>query len=222
MSQFDPELGKSINERLVSMGVETPINPVPVIYNPKRESPRDPIQKRVGEIMECLNLDLTDDSLKGTPERVAKMYCEEIFTGLDYNKFPKCTTVENKMKHDELIIVKGADVLSICEHHFVPFVGSCSVGYIPRTKILGLSKIPRVVDFFSRRPQIQERLTTQIHAALGFILGTDDIAVVMKAEHMCMKLRGVKQTNPETITSKMDGRFMEKPALREEFLTLTR
>jgi GTP cyclohydrolase I len=126
------------------------------------------------------------------------------------------------MNHNELVIVHGSDVLSMCEHHFVPFVGNACVGYIPNTVVLGLSKISRIVDFFSRRPQIQERLAAQIHATLANILGTEDVAVIIRAEHMCMRLRGVKQANAFTTTSKMSGKFMDKPALREEFLMLTR
>lgn len=229
MASTDPELGKLIGELLKRKGVETPMNDIyvgTILCNPTDSERMKYVSQEVVEsqtkIMQSLGMDLEDDSLKDTPDRVAKMYCQEIFTGLDYNNFPKCTTVTNKMKHDELIIVKGANVLSMCEHHFVPFVGTCSVGYIPTTKVLGLSKIPRVVDFFSRRPQIQERLTAQIYIALSDILETEDVAVVIKAEHMCMKLRGVKQAESETITSKMGGRFMLKPELRQEFLTLTR
>jgi len=215
----DKELGKWVAAYLSSQGLETPIaKPIGM----QGASLQDTIRLCQGHIMNALGLNITDDSLRESPQRVAKMYCEELFKGLDYDTFPKCTTVENKMQHDELIIVHDADVLSMCEHHFVPFVGSACVGYIPRTKVLGLSKIPRVVDFFSRRPQIQERLTAQIHAALSYILKTDDVAIVIKAEHMCMRLRGVKQASSYTTTSKMSGRFMDKPALREEFLTLTR
>jgi GTP cyclohydrolase I len=219
MASTDTELGERVGRHLQSVGLETPMLPSHEI---KSSMIQDAVEHYHRGTMEALGLDLTDDSLRDTPDRVAKMYCQEIFTGLDYENFPKCTTVENKMQHDELIIVKDADVLSMCEHHFVPFVGTCSVGYIPTTRVLGLSKIPRIVDFFSRRPQIQERLTAQVHAALTLILGTEDIAVVMRAEHMCMRLRGVKQAGKETITSKMSGRFMTKPELREEFLMLTR
>jgi len=224
MADYDPDLGKKINEMLLHKGIETPMNTEMIPANQTdylRKDQFNRIQDAQANIMHVLRLDANDDSLFDTPRRVAKMYCEEIFAGLNYDNFPKCTTVPNSMNHNELVIV-NADVLSMCEHHFVPFVGEAHVGYIPSTKVLGLSKIPRVVDFFSRRPQIQERLTAQIHAALCFILDTQDVAVTMKAEHMCMRLRGVRQNGRSTVTSKMSGKFMDKPALREEFLMLTR
>lgn len=220
MADFDKELGAKVAAHLAELGIETPLD----------ESTRkllgaaasfETIMKNQDVSMRCLGLDMEDDSLKDTPLRVAKMYCQEIFHGLDYLKFPKCTTVENKARYNEMVAVRGADVLSVCEHHFVPFVGTAAVAYIPSTKVLGLSKINRIVDFFSRRPQIQERLTLQIYHALALILETKDIAVVIKAEHLCVRLRGVKQ-NSETITSQMGGKFMDKPPLREEFLALTR
>lgn len=228
MPTYDPELGRHIAAHLVALGIETPMSTQYIetqLCNPgdpdRLKYVADSIQSDHLVTMLALGLDLQDDSLKETPKRVAKMYCEEIFTGLSYNNFPTSTTVENKAKYDEMVAVRKADVLSVCEHHFVPFVGHAAVAYIPSTKVLGLSKINRIVDFFSRRPQIQERLTLQIYAALQFILGTDDIAVVIKAEHFCVRLRGVKQQS-ETITSKMGGRFLANPALREEFLALTR
>lgn len=215
MSSKDPELGKRVGLALKAAGLETPMT------GEGHLNKQEQIIEYHTKTMYALGLDLDDDSLAETPQRVAKMYCQEVFSGLDYDNFPKCTTVENKMQHNELIIV-NADILSICEHHFVPFIGECHVGYIPATKVLGLSKIPRVVEFFSRRPQIQERLTAQVHSALKTILETDDIAVTMKAEHMCMRLRGVQQQGKYTITSKISGRFFANPALREEFLMLTR
>lgn len=172
-------------------------------------------------IMNYLRLDLSNDSLARTPERVAKMYCEEIFSGLDYDNFPKCTTIENKMKADEMVWTK-ATITSMCEHHFVPFIGHCHIAYIPRTKILGLSKFNRVANFFASRPQVQERLTLQIHQALLVILETHDVAVTMRCVHYCTHLRGVKDTASETGTSKLTGKFMTVPELRSEFLSLTR
>lgn len=212
----DPGLGKQVANQLRMLGVETPMSNALTI-----NSPYEAIQDAHKIVMGQLGLDLKDDSLAETPKRVAKMYCHEVFTGLDYNNFPKCTTVTNKAKYDEMVAVRKADVLSMCEHHFQAFVGYAAVAYIPDTKVLGLSKINRIVDFFSRRPQIQERLTLQIAHTLSFILETEDVAVVIKAEHFCVRLRGVKQQS-ETITSKMGGKFMSNPALREEFLALTR
>lgn len=214
MADFDRELGAKVAAHLSELGIETPTTTN--VHDQKL------VEGCFTDIMgDGLGLDLFDDSLKDTPNRVAKMYCQEIFHGLDYTQFPKCTTVENKANYNEMVAVRGADVLSVCEHHFVPFVGTAAVAYIPSTKVLGLSKINRIVDFFSRRPQIQERLTLQIYHALALILDTKDIAVVIKAEHLCVRLRGVKQ-NSETITSQMGGKFMDKPPLREEFLALTR
>lgn len=217
----DPELGKRVALHLKSLGVETPMHHLSPENLQANGGKFDSIAKSHGIIMMCLGMDLKDDSLTETPNRVAKMYCHEVFIGLDYTNFPKCTTVENKANYDEMVAVRKADVLSMCEHHFQAFVGHAAVAYIPKTKVLGLSKINRIVDFFSRRPQIQERLTLQVAACMSFILETDDVAVVIKAEHFCVRLRGVKQQS-ETITSKMGGRFMTNPALREEFLSLTR
>jgi GTP cyclohydrolase I len=203
-----------IHNKLVELGIETPM----------MSSAPDPtiIGASFLDIMqEGLGLDMRDDSLDGTPARIAKMYGQEIFYGLDYKNFPKCTTVENKMGYDEAVVVKDADVLSVCEHHFVPFVGKACVAYLPSTKVLGLSKINRVVDFFARRPQVQERLTEQIWHTLACILETQHIAIVIRAEHMCVRLRGVKQES-HTITSKLGGIFKTKPEARAEFFALTR
>ena len=143
---------------------------------------------------------------------------KEFFDGLDWNNFPKCTTVENSMGYDEMVLVKGIKVMSNCEHHFVIIDGIADVAYIPKTKVLGLSKINRIVDFFCRRPQIQERLGEQICEALKFILGTDDVAVRINAVHYCVKSRGVEDQTSSTTTSKLSGRFKTVDALRAEFL----
>lgn len=179
------------------------------------------IENHFTAIMQELGLDLDDDSLKNTPSRVAKMFCDEVFYGLDWTQFPACSTFNNKMKADELVAVSDIEVKSMCEHHFLPFIGTAVVGYLPGEKILGLSKFNRVVDFFSRRPQVQERLTEQIWYALSFILGTEDIGLVIKAEHQCTRLRGVKAFQSITRTSKMGGRFRRVDSLRQEFLSIT-
>jgi GTP cyclohydrolase I len=217
----DFELGKQISRLLIEKGLETPFNdpyPFPVDDN----FTRGVIETHHQSIMEALNLDLMDDSLAETPSRVSKMYAKEIFTGLNYENFPKCTTVENKMQYDEMVCVDNIEVKSMCEHHFLPFIGMATVAYIPGNKILGLSKFNRIVDFFARRPQIQERLTEQISEALRYILDTEDVAVVIRADHYCVKLRGVEDFCSNTITSKLSGRFKEKPELRQEFLALAR
>ena len=210
------QLGESVRNFLIEKGVETPIKDCGLNELDRKEI----LEKSFKTIMEVLNLDLTDDSLEGTPARVAEMYMNEIFYGLDYSNFPKCTAVENKMDYDELVIEKNINVQSNCEHHFVIIDGKCAIGYIPKKKVLGLSKLNRVVEFFAKRPQIQERLTSQIYWALAYILETEDIAVVLNATHYCVKSRGVQDASSETITSKLGGVFKEEQDLRNEFMLL--
>jgi GTP cyclohydrolase I len=214
--KVDPVLGKAVHEHLVKMGVETPS----VDNGLSRTDKIDIIERKFTDIMSTLGLDLTDDSLIETPKRVAKMYVGEIFWGLDYEAFPKCTTVENKMKYDEMVIERNVNVQSNCEHHFVVIDGVATVGYIPNDKVLGLSKINRVVEYFSKRPQIQERLTEQIYHALQFILDTDDIAVVINAKHYCVRSRGVEDTGSSTVTSRLGGCFKTDPSVRAEFMRM--
>lgn len=215
-SKSNPELGKSVGEYLIKKGVETPMKNV---YSDKDEQKKI-IKDSFFNIMTALNLDLEDDSLVDTPNRVSKMFVDEIFYGLDYSNFPKCTTVDNKMKYEEMVIVKNITAISSCEHHFITIDGHCHVSYIPGKKVLGLSKINRIVDFFSKRPQIQERCTEQIYHALSFILETEDVAVVIEGVHYCVKARGVKDTDSSTVTSKMGGVFLTNSDCRREFLTL--
>ncbi len=215
-TKTDPELGRKVHEHLVTMGVETPIFKTSLSAKEKI----DEIERGFKHIMLVLGLDTDDDSLCETPNRVAKMYVNEIFWGLDPEAFPKCTTVDNKMKYDEMVIERNINVQSNCEHHFVVIDGKATVAYIPKTKVLGLSKINRVVEYFSKRPQIQERLTEQIYHALQFILETDDIAVVIDAQHYCVKSRGVEDVGSSTITSKLGGEFKTDLALRAEFMNL--
>ena len=155
-----------------------------------------------------------------TPKRVAKMYVNEIFWGLDYAAFPKVTVVDNKMQYNEMVVEKGISVQSYCEHHLVNIDGLATVGYIPNNKVLGLSKMNRVVEYFSRRPQIQERLTEQIYHALSFILETENVALTIDAKHFCVKSRGVEDTECSTVTSRLGGNFKEHPEVRAEFLAL--
>jgi len=215
-TKTDPELGQRVHEHLVKCGVETPVFETTL----DRKTKIDTIEKHFALIMETLGLDLTDDSLMETPKRVAKMYVNEIFWGLDYEAFPKCTVVDNKMKYDEMVVEKGINVQSNCEHHLVVIDGLATVGYIPRDKVLGLSKINRVVEYFSKRPQIQERLTEQVYHALQYILGTDDIGVVIHAQHYCVKSRGVEDTGSSTVTSKLGGCFKNDAQVRAEFMKL--
>ncbi len=215
-TKTDPELGKCVHEHLVKCGVETPTIP----NNIDRKDKIDHIEAHFTHIMRVLGLDLSDDSLIETPKRVAKMYVNEIFWGLDYEAFPKCTTVDNKMKYDEMVIERNVNVQSNCEHHFVVIDGVATVAYIPKQKVLGLSKINRVVEYFAKRPQIQERLTEQVYHALQYILETDDIAVVIDAQHYCVKSRGVEDVGSSTVTSKLGGVFKSDPAVRLEFMNI--
>jgi GTP cyclohydrolase I len=215
-TKCDPELGLKIHKHLVECGVETPTTK----NNLSRTDKIEIIETKVRDILTTLGLDLTDDSLEETPKRVAKMYVSEIFWGLDYEAFPKCTTVDNKMKYDEMVVERNVSVQSNCEHHLVIIDGLATVAYIPKQKVLGLSKINRVVEYFSKRPQIQERLTEQIYHALQFILETDDIAVVIDAQHYCVKSRGVEDTGSSTVTSKLGGCFKTEPIVRAEFMSI--
>jgi GTP cyclohydrolase I len=215
-TKCDPELGQKVHQHLVSCGVETPT----FQHNMDRKDKIAEIEKSFSHIMQVLGLDLDDDSLCDTPKRVAKMYVNEIFWGLDYDAFPKCTTVDNKMKYDEMVIERNVNVQSNCEHHFVVIDGLATVAYIPKEKVLGLSKINRIVEYFSKRPQIQERLTEQIYHALQFILETDNIAVVIDAQHYCVKSRGVEDTGSSTVTSKLGGCFKTDDRVRAEFMSI--
>lgn len=173
------------------------------------------IAEKFRDIMLTLGLDLTDDSLQGTPDRVAKMYVEEIFSGLDDRNKPKVALFENKYKYNEMLVEKDITLFSNCEHHFVPIIGRAHVAYISNGKVIGLSKLNRIVRHFAKRPQVQERLTNQIAHELKSILGTEDIAVVVNAEHLCVASRGIEDTNSKTVTAYYGGKFREKSTKRE-------
>jgi GTP cyclohydrolase I len=175
------------------------------------------IAKHFKEIMHVLGMDLTDDSLKGTPNRVAKMYVKEVFSGLNPLNKPKPKLFDNKYKYDQMLVEKNITFYSHCEHHFVPIYGKAHVAYISSGKVIGLSKINRIVQYYSKRPQVQERLTVQIAEELKKILETEDIAVVMDASHMCVSSRGVGDTNSKTGTSYFGGKF-NHDTTRKEFL----
>ena len=212
----DPHLGQKVHEYLVSVGVETPVTKNGLSSKEKI----DKIEDNFNQILDTLGLDRSDDSLIDTPKRIAKMYVNEIFWGLDYEAFPKATVVENKMKYNEMVIVKNISVQSNCEHHFVVIDGLACVAYVPKEKVLGLSKINRIVEYFAKRPQIQERLTEQVYHALSFILETEDVAVMIDAQHYCVKSRGVEDTGSSTITSRLGGGFKSDHKARTEFLSL--
>jgi GTP cyclohydrolase I len=215
-TKTDPDLGWRVHQHLINKGVQTPM----WFNKMDRKDKIIEIEKSFDFIMQTLGLDLSDDSLKETPKRVAKMFVNEIFWGLDPEAFPKCTTVDNKMKYDEMVVERNINVQSNCEHHFVVIDGKATVAYIPNQKVLGLSKINRVVEYFAKRPQIQERLTEQIYHALELILETENIAVVIDAQHYCVKSRGVEDVGSSTITSKLGGDFKYDPAVRSEFMNL--
>lgn len=221
-TKCDPELGRQIQLHLLAHGVQTPMEFLNADEELDRKSKIETIERHFKAIMETLGLDLTDDSLMETPKRVAKMYVNEVFWGLDYEAFPKCTTVQNKMKYDAMVVERNVSVQSNCEHHFVVIDGLATVAYIPNVKVLGLSKINRIVEYFSKRPQIQERLTEQTYHALQYILGTDDVAVMIEAQHFCVKSRGVEDVGSSTVTSRLGGRFMTDPATRAEFYQMAR
>lgn len=215
------ELGKQVHAHLVSKGLETPMTQN--IGTDEKEKIQI-ISKCFAVIMDTLGLDLSDDSLSDTPNRVAKMYVNEIFWGLDYSKFPKCTTIENKMNYaDSFVLERNINVQSNCEHHFVVIDGLATVAYIPNKKVLGLSKLNRIVEFFAKRPQVQERLTEQVAEAISFITETDDVAVYIDASHYCVKSRGIQDTGSSTVTLSCRGRFAELNSdIRREFLNIAR
>ena len=212
----DRELGYEVRDYLIKKGVETPV--VNVKLN--REEKIELIQDNMKTIIEVLGLDTRDDSIRGTANRVAKMYVDELCSGLDYTNFPAVTVFDNKMGYDQMVLQKDITFHSMCEHHFQNISGTAQVGYIPNGKVVGLSKLNRVVNFFARRPQVQERLNEQIFYALEYILHTSDIAVLMQGEHLCVKSRGVGDINSEMTTSKLGGGFYDIDKLRNEFLTL--
>ncbi|HAG92222.1 MAG TPA: GTP cyclohydrolase I FolE [Bdellovibrionales bacterium] len=170
------------------------------------------------DIMETLGLDLTNDSLQDTPRRVAKMYVQEIFSGLNPENFPRITSINNELRYNEMVTVKDISIISVCEHHFVTIDGKATISYIPKDKVIGLSKINRVAKFFSRRPQVQERLTKQIADGLSAILETQDVAVHIAAKHYCVVQRGIEDVGSSTVTTDLRGAFREDSKTRSEFL----
>jgi GTP cyclohydrolase I len=193
----------------------------PTPYNDNGMSDEDKIKKialHFRQIMETLGLDLKNDSLEKTPERVAKMYVRESFRGLKPENLPKITVIENEMDYDQMIVVKDVSIISICEHHFVTIHGKAHIAYIPNKKVIGLSKINRIADYFSRRPQVQERLTKQIADCLCEVLETQDVAVYIDAKHYCVISRGVEDVNSSTITSDLRGAFKNHIETREEYM----
>ena len=220
-AKTDSVLGWEVHDHLKSLGLETPMTPNVKMLNKQKLSL---IEDHFEKIMETLGLDLSDDSLEDTPKRVAKMYVNEIFYGLDYGNFPKCTQIDNKMgRNGSFVLEKNINVQSNCEHHFVVIDGLATVAYLPDKKLLGLSKLNRIVQFFAKRPQVQERLTEQIRATIQYVAQTEDVAVYIDAQHYCVKSRGIEDQNSATVTLSVGGSFAaEGSEIRKEFLNLAR
>ncbi|MEO5642464.1 MAG: GTP cyclohydrolase I FolE [Bacteroidia bacterium] len=208
-----------IGEEHIATSADTPLRKDAFELSNKIKIER--IQEHFREIMHIMGLDLTDDSLRGTPERVAKMYVNEIFSGLDPANKPDVKLFDNKYKYEEMLIEKNITLYSYCEHHFVPIIGKVHVAYISNGKVIGLSKINRLVKYYSKRPQVQERLTNQIAAALKEALGTDDVAIIIDAVHLCVSSRGISDTNSSTITSGYSGKFKDEK-VKAEFISLVK
>jgi len=206
---------EEIGDDHVSTSVDTPMRADAFEINDDEKIAQ--IEYYFRQIMDTLGLDLTDDSLKGTPKRVAKMYVKEIFSGLNPENKPKVALFDNKYQYNEMLVEKDISFYSNCEHHFVPIFGKAHVAYIANGKVIGLSKLNRIVQYFAKRPQVQERLTMQIAKEFQRVLGTEDVAVVMDAKHLCVASRGVQDDTSTTITSFYGGKFQED-ATKAEFL----
>jgi len=206
---------EEIGDEHIATSIETPMRDDAFVLSD--EDKMRVIESHFRKIMETLGLDLSDDSLSGTPHRVAKMYVKEIFNGLDPRNKPQVKVFDNKYQYNEMLIEKDVTVKSFCEHHFLPISGKAHVAYISSGTVIGLSKINRIVDYYSRRPQVQERLTRQITNELKKVLKTEDVAVVIEASHLCVSFRGIKDEKSSTITSEFSGKFREE-AIKNEFL----
>lgn len=204
-----------IGDEHVSTSVDTPLRAD--AFDKSDDQKIEEIASHFAQIMDILGLDRTDDSLSGTPKRVAKMYVKEIFSGLNPANFPDIKLFENKYQYNQMLVEKNILFYSNCEHHFVPIIGKAHVAYISGGKVIGLSKINRIVQHFAKRPQVQERLTMQITKALQEVLETQDVAVVIDATHLCVSSRGVKDVNSSTVTANFCGQF-ENEATKNEFL----
>lgn len=204
-----------IGDDHIMTSLETPLRPD--AFDLSDEEKMAKIEHHFREIMLTMGLDLTDDSLRGTPKRVAKMYIQEIFSGLNPKNKPKVALFDNKYGYYEMLVEKDITFYSNCEHHFVPIIGKAHVAYISNGSVIGLSKLNRIVQYFAKRPQVQERLTMQIAQELCRILGTDDVAIVIDAHHLCVSSRGVQDVNSSTITAYYGGQFM-KEGKKNEFL----
>ncbi|MGB5378769.1 GTP cyclohydrolase I FolE [Muriicola sp.] len=206
---------EAVGEDHVSSAEETPMRADAFVLTDQEKIER--IEESVRDIMLTLGLDLDDDSLNGTPKRVAKMYVNEIFSGLHPDKKPKSSTFKNKYKYGEMLVEKNITVYSTCEHHMLPIVGKAHIAYISKGTVVGLSKMNRIVDYFAKRPQVQERMNIQIVRELQKVLGTEDVACVIDAKHLCVNSRGIRDVDSSTVTAEYGGRFKEE-GVRKEFL----
>ncbi|MGB1100056.1 MAG: GTP cyclohydrolase I FolE [Flavobacteriales bacterium] len=212
----DPnDLIDAIGDEHVGTSIDTPLRSD--AFDMSDEDKIQAIQAKFRDIMEILGLDLTDESLAGTPHRVAKMYVQEIFGGLNPANHPDVKTFDNVYGYDHMLVERNITLNSTCEHHFLPIVGVAHVAYIPGERVVGLSKLNRIVDHYAKRPQVQERLTRQIAESLRELLGTDDVAVVLDAKHLCVSSRGIQDEGSSTVTSHMGGRFSTDESLKREF-----
>lgn len=216
MSKCDPQLGQEVKAYLAKQNVESPID-YDTYYATDEQQKVQKVSALMKEALEIMGFDLTNDSVQDTPKRIAKMWVQEVMSGLDYDKFPRVMTFENKFNSAGMVVEKDIMSMSLCSHHLVTIDGTATVAYIPKDKVIGLSKINRIVDFFSRRPQEAERLTLQIFYALEYILGTSDIAVYLNGTHYCVRARGVQDVNSSTSTVKLGGAFHDDPQVRQEF-----
>ena len=216
--KFDPTLETSrdrYGEDHFSAAEDTPMRGDAFVLSDEEKIER--ISRNVRDIMLTLGLDLDDDSLNGTPDRVAKMYVREIFGGLHPDRRPKSSTFRNKYKYGEMLVEKNITVYSTCEHHLLPIVGKAHIAYISKGSVVGLSKMNRIVDYYAKRPQVQERMNIQIVRELQEVLGTEDVACVIDAKHLCVNSRGIRDVDSSTVTAEYGGRFKEE-AVRREFL----
>ncbi len=206
---------EALGDDHVSSAEDTPMRPDAFVLTNEEKIER--IEESVRDIMLTLGLDLDDDSLNGTPKRVAKMYVNEIFSGLHPDKKPKSSTFKNKYKYGEMLVEKNITLYSTCEHHMLPIVGKAHIAYISKGTVVGLSKMNRIVDYFAKRPQVQERMNIQIVRELQKVLGTEDVACVIDAKHLCVNSRGIRDVDSSTVTAEYGGRFKEE-GVRKEFL----
>ncbi|WP_439128842.1 GTP cyclohydrolase I FolE [Polaribacter sp.] len=206
---------EEIGENHVATSAKTPLRADAFAISDEEKITK--IQESVKEILHTLGMDLTDDSIKGTPKRVAKAFVNELFMGLNPKNMPSASTFDNNYNYGEMLVEKNIVVYSTCEHHLLPIIGRAHVAYISNGKVIGLSKMNRIVEYFAKRPQVQERLTMQVVQAMQEALGTEDVACVIDAKHLCVNSRGIKDIESSTVTSEFGGKFKEKET-RKEFL----